>query len=316
MVLLVLELLRVLVFPPLRLFTRDPGTLQRRARALIRISFATHIGIMHRLGVMTYEIHGLERLQRRGLLVLANHPTLVDVVLLVSRLPHADCVVKSKLANNPFTRGPVRATGYICNDNGAGLVDDCIASVRAGYNLLVFPEGTRTPGGEVLGPLQRGAANIAVRGGFDVTPVVIRCEPRTLGKGEKWYRVPARRFHLSVAVLPDVRRFLQSAQQRIGQNTSLVCEGRDMGTKVFPRARHKFFLDAAPEARARRRFLQLKAQGRPADLKLILSQIKARDEQDRGRPVDPLRPAPDAVVVDTGALDISGVVAAIKADLL
>ncbi len=197
-------LLRVLVFPPLRLLTRDRVALQRRARALIRISFATHIGIMHRLGVLTYEIRGLERLQRQGLLVLANHPTLIDVVLLVSRLPHADCVVKSKLANNPFTRGPVRATGYICNDNGTGLVDDCIASVRSGYNLLIFPEGTRTPRGELLGPLQRGAANIAVRGGFDVTPVVVRCEPRTLGKGEKWYRVPARRFHLSVDVLPDL----------------------------------------------------------------------------------------------------------------
>src|SRR5690606_37781891 len=132
------------------------------------------------------------------------HPTLIDVVMLVSRLPHADCVVKSKLANNPFTRGPVRATGYVCNDNGAGLVDDCIASVRAGYNLLVFPEGTRTPRGASLGPLQRGAANIAVRGRLDVTPVVIRCEPRTLGKGEKWYRVPPRRFHLSVDVLPDL----------------------------------------------------------------------------------------------------------------
>ena len=137
---------------------------------------------------------------------------------------------------------------------------------------------------------------------------------RAVGEEIRTEEVAARASRL--AVLPDVRRFLQSAQQRIGQNTSLVCEGRDMGTKVFPRARHKFFLDAAPEARARRRFLQLKAQGRPADLKLILSQIKARDEQDRGRPVDPLRPAPDAVVVDTGALDISGVVAAIKADLL
>lgn len=197
-------LLRLLVFPPLRMFTRDRAVLERRARALIRASFATHIGIMHRLGVMTYEIRGLERLHRQGLLVLANHPTLVDVVLLVSRLPDADCVVKSRLAENPFTRGPVRATGYICNDNGAGLVDDCIASVRSGRNLLIFPEGTRTPRGESLGPLQRGAANIAVRGGFDVTPVVIRCEPRTLGKGEKWYRVPTRRFHLSVDVLPDL----------------------------------------------------------------------------------------------------------------
>ena len=197
-------LLRVLVFPLVGLFSRDRATLERRARALIRASFAGHIRVMHGLGVMTFEIRGLERLQRRGLLVLANHPTLVDVVLLVSRLPDADCVVKSRLANNPFTRGPVRATGYICNDNGAGLVDDCIASVRSGRNLLIFPEGTRTPAGELLGPLQRGAANIAVRGRLDITPVVIRCEPRTLGKGEKWYRVPPRRFHLCMDVLPDL----------------------------------------------------------------------------------------------------------------
>ena len=119
-----------------------------------------------------------------------------------------------------------------------------------------------------------------------------------------------------LAVLPDVRRFLQSAQQRIGEATALVCEGRDMGSKVFPQARYKFFLDAAPEVRAQRRFLQLKAQGQPADLELILSQIIARDEQDRNRPVDPLRPAADAVIVDTGPLDIFGVVAALKAQIV
>lgn len=136
---------------------------------------------------------------------------------------------------------------------------------------------------------------------------------RPVGEEIRTEEVAARASRL--AVLPDVRRFLQSAQQRIGARTSLVCEGRDMGTKVFPQAGHKFFLDAAPEVRAERRFLQLKAQGRPADLELILSQIKARDEQDRNRPVDPLRPAPDATLVDTGALDIAGVVAAIKARL-
>lgn len=136
---------------------------------------------------------------------------------------------------------------------------------------------------------------------------------RALGDEIRSEEVAARASRL--AVLPDVRRFLQSAQQRIGQSTSLICEGRDMGTKVFPLARYKFFLDAAPEVRARRRFLQLKAQGRPADLELILSQIKARDEQDRNRPVDPLRPAPDAVEVDTGPLDLNGVVAALKAHI-
>ena len=136
---------------------------------------------------------------------------------------------------------------------------------------------------------------------------------RPVGEEIRTEEVAARASRL--AVLPDVRRFLQSAQQRIGERTSLVCEGRDMGTKVFPQAKHKFFLDAAPEVRAQRRFLQLKAQGRPADLELILSQIKTRDEQDRNRPVDPLRPAPDAALVDTGTLDIDGVVAAIKTRL-
>jgi 1-acyl-sn-glycerol-3-phosphate acyltransferase len=196
-------LLWLLVFPPLEFFVRDPARRGRYARAIIHRSFAGHIGLMHRLGVLTYEIRGIERLQRKGLLVLANHPTLIDVVFLVSLIPNADCVVKSRLASNPFTRGPVRATGYICNDNGAGLVDDCIASVRSGKNLLIFPEGTRTPRS---GPsqLQRGAANIAVRGVLDVTPVLIKCDPPTLSKGEKWYRIPSRRFHVVIEVREDL----------------------------------------------------------------------------------------------------------------
>lgn len=197
-------LLGLVVFPLLRLCVRDLPRQGRIARSLIRHTFAGHVGLMHRIGVLTYEIHGLERLHRRGLLVLANHPTLIDVVLLVSRIPEADCVVKARLARNPFTRGPLKATGYICNDNGAGLIDDCIASVRSGKNLVIFPEGTRTPPGAVLGPLQRGAANIAVRGGLDVTPVLVTCTPRTLGKGEKWYRVPSRRFHVRIEVLADI----------------------------------------------------------------------------------------------------------------
>lgn len=197
-------LLGLLVFPLLRLVVRDPVRLSRLARRLIRRLFAGHVWLMHRLGVLSYEILNVERLQRPGRLVLANHPTLIDVVFLVSLIPEADCVVKGRLATNPFTRGPVKATGYIFNDNGAGLIEDCIASVRSGKNLVIFPEGTRTPHGETLGPLQRGAANIAVRGALDVTPVLISCRPRTLGKGEKWYLVPSRRFHIRIEVLPDI----------------------------------------------------------------------------------------------------------------
>ncbi len=197
-------LLGLLVFPLLRLAVRDRARLGRLARRLVQASFAGHVWLMRRLGVMSWEFHGAERLRRPGLLVLANHPTLIDVVCLIGMIEEADCVVKSRLATNPFTRGPLRAAGYIFNDNGAGLIQDCIDSVRAGKNLVIFPEGTRTPRGEVLGPLQRGAANIAIRGALDVTPVLIRCTPPTLGKGEKWYRVPSRRFHIRIEVLPDI----------------------------------------------------------------------------------------------------------------
>ncbi len=164
-------------------------------------------------------------------------------------------------------------------------------------------------GGEAERLAVMSGLNFRLTGQGDASALTLN--GRALGDEIRSEEVAARASRL--AVLPDVRRFLQDAQRRIGQSTSLVCEGRDMGTKVFPQARYKFFLDAAPEARAERRFLQLKAQDRPADLALILSQIKARDEQDRNRAVDPLRPAPDAVIVDTGPLDINAVVAALKA---
>jgi 1-acyl-sn-glycerol-3-phosphate acyltransferase len=93
----------------------------------------------------------------------------------------------------------VRATNYICNDGGAALVQDCIASVHAGNSLVIFPEGTRTPVNGTM-TLQRGAANIAVRGACDITPVTIRCVPLSLTKGLPWWKVPQRRMQFSITV--------------------------------------------------------------------------------------------------------------------
>ena len=197
-------LLWLVAFPILALAVRDPARRSRVARRWVHRCFGAFMEYMRRVGVLTYEVVGRERLQREGLLVLANHPTLIDVVFLVSLLPNADCVVKTRLARNPFTRGPINATGYVSNESGSGLVQDCVASVAGGSTLVIFPEGTRSPFQGGLQPFQRGAANIAVRGRIDVTPVLIRCTPPTLRKGEKWYRVPPRRFHIAVEVLPDL----------------------------------------------------------------------------------------------------------------
>nr|WP_295777244.1 lysophospholipid acyltransferase family protein [Rhodoferax sp.] len=191
--------LRVIIFPLLQVFVRDHAQRVMLARLTIHHAFRAFIGLMRFLGILRYHIEGLEKLGGRGQLVLANHPTLIDVVFLISLLPNADCVVKSALARNPFTRGPVRATNYICNDVGADLVQDCIASVKAGNSLVIFPEGTRTPVSGLM-HLQRGAANIAVRGMCDITPVTIRCVPLSLTKGLPWWKVPQRRMVFTITV--------------------------------------------------------------------------------------------------------------------
>ena len=180
---------------------------QRRA-ALVRWAihhlFRAFVAMMCVLGVCSVEVRRRDRLQRRGLLILASHPSLIDVVFLMALVRDADCIVKAALLRNPFTRGPVRAAGFVCNDSGPGLIDDCVASVRAGNNLIVFPEGTRTPPGKALGRLQRGAANLAVRGELPITPVRITCTQQMLGKNDKWWRVPARPGHFVIDVGADI----------------------------------------------------------------------------------------------------------------
>ncbi len=194
-----------LVLPMLVLLwaVRDPVLRAQRVKRLIRLAFRAFLGMMQVLGVMRCEVRGRERLQRQGLLVLANHPTLLDVVFLMALTPRADCVVKAALRDNLFTRGPVAAAGFVCNDSGADLVQDCIDSLHAGNNLIIFPEGTRSPRSGGL-HLQRGAANVAVRGRINITPVTIRCDPLALSKGDKWYHIPVRRIHFVIDVQEDI----------------------------------------------------------------------------------------------------------------
>jgi 1-acyl-sn-glycerol-3-phosphate acyltransferase len=192
-------LLGAVVFPLLHLSVWDAQRRVRLARAVIRSTFRFFIGLMRATGVLTFEVHGAERLHGGGRLILANHPTLIDVVLLMSLVERCDCIVKGALGRNPITRGPVRAAGFVFNDDGEGLVEDCLRSLRTGSNLIIFPEGTRSSRTDPV-RLQRGAARVAVHGELDITPVRIRCTPSTLTKGEKWYSVPASRPHFTIHV--------------------------------------------------------------------------------------------------------------------
>jgi len=119
----------------------------------------------------------------------------------------------------------------------------------------------------------------------------------------------------NVATLPIVRTFLKTAQQSLGARFSLVAEGRDMGTVIFPDAPHKFFLDATVEERAQRRYLQLQELGKPANLNDLKEQISNRDHQDRNRTVAPLKAADDATTIDTTPLSEAQVFAVLVAKM-
>ncbi|PHX41431.1 acyltransferase, partial [Pseudomonas sp. NZIPFR-PS2] len=191
--------LRLLVFPLLSCLPGDAAKHRSRARHTISWLFWFFIRLMQRAGVLTYSVEGTEKLGRPGQMIIANHPSLIDVVFLIGLVRQANCVVKQSLWQNPFTRGPVRDAGYISNDGSAEMLDAAADALRGGQTLIIFPEGTRTTPGAAPA-FHRGGAAIALRGATIITPVVIKVSPTTLTKAEPWYRIPKCRVHFSLRV--------------------------------------------------------------------------------------------------------------------
>lgn len=192
----------LVIAPLLSICVRDPARRQRLARRFIQRCFLAFINLMKGLGVLDYHFERPERLQRSGLLILANHPSLIDVVFLLAHTPQADCIVKGRLASNPFTRGPIRAAGYITNEEPEAVLAAAAESLQKGNSLILFPEGTRTTPQQPI-KFRRGGANIALRTGTSITPVLIRCAPATLTKGEPWYHIPLTKVRMDLRVLDD-----------------------------------------------------------------------------------------------------------------
>ena len=117
-----------------------------------------------------------------------------------------------------------------------------------------------------------------------------------------------------VAALPAVRQALLARQQAFREAPGLVADGRDMGTVVFPDAQLKIFLTASPEIRAERRYRQLLEKGETASLAGLLDEINARDERDMNRSIAPLRPADDAILIDSSHMSIENVLETVQTE--
>ena len=192
-----------------------------------------------------------------------------------------------------LTKRLARSLGYELLDSGAIYRVLAYAARKAG--LALFDEDSLVQEALVV--------NLAFEPQEDGVHVILNGEDVSLAIRTEEAGANASK----VAVLPRVRQALLARQRDFRQEPGLVADGRDMGTVVFPDAQVKIFLDASCEVRAKRRVLQLERSGEKADYAAILQEITDRDERDRNRAVAPLKPADDAVIIDSSDMTIDEV---------
>lgn len=143
-------------------------------------------------GLMRIEAEALDALNdaAQGLIVAANHPSLLDAMLIVGRLPRSVCIMKASLARNVFLGAGARLARYIPNDSPRQMVRTAVDNLRRGDPLVLFPEGTRSPAPGQLQPFSRSIALIAHRAGAPIQTVLIETDSPYLGKGWPLWRLP------------------------------------------------------------------------------------------------------------------------------
>lgn len=196
-------LFKILLWPYATKASENDIKSQLKARRFVGRTWSWFIGFLHIMGVHSVKYHGVERLGRPGQLILANHPSLLDVVFIFSKVRESNCIVKKDLFDNPSMSTALCACGFLPNDESLELVEKCDEVLRSGQSLLIFPEGTRT-GLDGKISFNRGAVTIGLRSATVITPVVIKVNPPTLKKGQPWYRVPKKKSHYEFIVGEDI----------------------------------------------------------------------------------------------------------------
>ncbi|WP_022941529.1 lysophospholipid acyltransferase family protein [Psychromonas hadalis] len=183
-------ILTFIVFPVLTFSIKNRELRELKVQKIIQMAFFLFCETMRITGALDYKIVGSEKLkQDKNCLIIANHPSLIDYVLITSQLKQCDCLVKEAIWRNPFMRGVVSSAGYIANKDPETLLTSCAERLNKDHVLLIFPEGTRTTAG-ITPKLQRGAAQIALKTKSDLRIVHITVDPVFLTKQSKWYQVP------------------------------------------------------------------------------------------------------------------------------
>lgn len=197
---------------------------------MIMTGFRWFIGVMRMTGVLRCDLRALDVLrQEPSLVVAANHPTMLDAVLLISRLPCVVCITKASLWDNPCLGGSVRLAGYLRNDATLPMIRRAAAAVRQGRQLMIFPEGSRTAE-PPLDPFSRSFAVMARAAGAPVQTVLIETESRYLRKGWPMFRRPELpleyRVRLGERFTPegDLEAFMERLEVYFRDELGLACD--------------------------------------------------------------------------------------------
>jgi len=187
-------LLALTTFPIVHLTTPSGNRRRERNQFLIHLLFRGYVFMLRFLRLIDLQVLGAERLKDgAGRLIVANHPSLLDVVLLMALVRRAQCIVKKELWESRYLGRVVRGAGYIRNDLELdAMLTACRNALAEGNSLIIFPEGTRSVPREPM-RLRRGFANIATLLQARIQLVAITCDPPTLIKGENWWTIPLRR---------------------------------------------------------------------------------------------------------------------------
>jgi 1-acyl-sn-glycerol-3-phosphate acyltransferase len=157
---------------------------------MIMAGFRYFVGVMKLSGIIKCDLSALDALRGETSLIIApNHPSLLDAVLVISRLPRVVCIMKAKIWDNLFLGGGARLAGYIRSDTPVNMVRLAAQEVRAGHQLLVFPEGTRTVE-KPVNDFKGGFALIAKKAGAPVQTVFLESNSPFLGKGWSVFKRP------------------------------------------------------------------------------------------------------------------------------
>ena len=130
-------------------------------------------------------------------IIISNHPSLLDVVLLLANIARINCVVKASLSKNIFLFGAIKASGYILNTANEELLQKSIDAIKSGESLLIFPEGTRT---KDKISFHKAASYIAIHGAKSLSAIFIKMHPKSLQKDSKWYNTPAQTLHYEISL--------------------------------------------------------------------------------------------------------------------